>query len=206
MDNLSIKTVNDFLNCGLNVDKEFMLLIQLDGFESSVKEQAQIVNNLLIKTGATDIKIANDENEAEKVWSARNSSFSAATRLAPDVLSDDIIVPRDRLAEMITACREISEKYNEISNQISKQVLRGATGIYSKGMYTNEKKMMLMCIASRREIIEIRQIANKIDPKSFTIIFTACNNISSLIALIFIIQLILTTKTLFLKHFYAPFK
>lgn len=112
MDNLSIKTVNDFLNCGLNVDKEFMLLIQLDGFESSVKEQAQIVNNLLIKTGATDIKIANDENEAEKVWSARNSSFSAATRLAPDVLSDDIIVPRDRLAEMITACREISEKYS----------------------------------------------------------------------------------------------
>ena len=64
----------------------------------------------------------------------------------------------------------ISNKYKEISDEISNQVLRGVTGIYSKGMYTNERKMMLMCIASRREIIEIKQIANKIDSKSFTII------------------------------------
>ena len=64
----------------------------------------------------------------------------------------------------------ISNEYKTISNEISKKVLRGVTGIYSKGMYTNGRKMMLMCIASRREIIEIRQIANKIDPKSFTVI------------------------------------
>jgi len=64
----------------------------------------------------------------------------------------------------------ISNKYKIISDVISKEVLRGVTGIYSKGMYTNERKMMLMCIASRREIIEIRQIANKIDPQSFTVI------------------------------------
>ncbi len=64
----------------------------------------------------------------------------------------------------------ISEEYKKISDEISKEVLRGVTGIYSKGMYTNDKKMMLMCIASRNEVIEIRRIANKIDAKSFTII------------------------------------
>jgi len=64
----------------------------------------------------------------------------------------------------------ISSKYKNISDEISKNVLRGVTGIYSKGMYTNERKIMLMCIASRREIIEIKQIANKIDPQSFTVI------------------------------------
>lgn len=64
----------------------------------------------------------------------------------------------------------ISENYEKISNEIAKKVLRGTTGIYSKGMYTNEEKMMLMCVASRREIIEIRQIAKKIDLKSFVII------------------------------------
>lgn len=61
----------------------------------------------------------------------------------------------------------ISKEYKKISNKIENTVFRGITGIYSKGMYTNEKKMMLMCIASRREVIEIRQIANKIDPSSF---------------------------------------
>ena len=64
----------------------------------------------------------------------------------------------------------ISEKYKDISKQISEKVLRGTTGIYSKGMYTNDKKMMLMCIASRREVIEIRKIANNIDSKSFIVI------------------------------------
>lgn len=61
----------------------------------------------------------------------------------------------------------ISEEYVKISGEIGKKVFRGTTGIYSKGMYTNEKKMMLMCIASRREVIQIKQIANKIDPRSF---------------------------------------
>lgn len=64
----------------------------------------------------------------------------------------------------------ISEKSEKISKEIEKKVLRGTTGIYSKGMYTNEEKMMLMCVASRREIIEIRQIAKKIDLRSFVII------------------------------------
>lgn len=64
----------------------------------------------------------------------------------------------------------ISKEYKKISNKIENTVFRGVTGIYAKGMYTNEKKMMLMCIASRREVIEIRQIAKKIDPSSFTTI------------------------------------
>ena len=64
----------------------------------------------------------------------------------------------------------ISEKYEKISDRIGKEVFRGTTGIYSKGMYTNEEKMMLMCVASRREVINIRQIANKVDSKSFIII------------------------------------
>ena len=64
----------------------------------------------------------------------------------------------------------ISKKHEAISKEISRKVFRGTTGIYSKGMYTNEEKMMLMCVASRREIIEIRQIAKKIDAKSFVII------------------------------------
>jgi len=64
----------------------------------------------------------------------------------------------------------ISDKYQKISDEVTQNVVRGITGIYSKGMYTNEEKTMLMCIASRREVIQIKQIANRIDPKSFTVI------------------------------------
>ena len=67
----------------------------------------------------------------------------------------------------------ISDKYKEISNQIVSEVRRGITGIYSKGMYTNEEKMMLLCVVSRNEVVRIKQISKKIDPFSFIIISNA---------------------------------
>lgn len=67
----------------------------------------------------------------------------------------------------------ISSKYEEIAQMVGKEVKRGATGIYAKGMYTHEEKMMLLCIGSRGEVIKIKQIARKIDPKSFIVILNA---------------------------------
>lgn len=64
----------------------------------------------------------------------------------------------------------ISPKYKEISDEIGNKIYRGVTGISSQGMYTNKKQTMLMCIASRNEVIKIRQIANRIDSKSFSVI------------------------------------
>ena len=64
----------------------------------------------------------------------------------------------------------ISDKYEKISKEIGKSIERGTTGIYSKGMYTDKHRMMIMCISSRGEVIKIRQIANKIDPRSFIVI------------------------------------
>lgn len=64
----------------------------------------------------------------------------------------------------------ISNMYQEIAKEIGKHIKRGTTGIYSKGMYTDKKRMMIMCIASRGEVIRIRQIANKIDKTSFIVI------------------------------------
>lgn len=67
----------------------------------------------------------------------------------------------------------ISDKYLTISDEIIKQIGRGTTGIYAKGMYTNEEKMMLLCVASRNEAMRIKQISKKIDPRSFVIISNA---------------------------------
>lgn len=67
----------------------------------------------------------------------------------------------------------VSEKYKEISEEIAKKIERGVTGIYSKGMYTNEEKMMLWCVVSRNEAVKIKQISKKIDPRSFIVISNA---------------------------------
>lgn len=67
----------------------------------------------------------------------------------------------------------ISEKYDEIAEIINKEVDRGATGIYGKGMYTNQEKMIIMCVANRKHIIRIKEMAKKIDNRAFVIITDA---------------------------------
>ena len=46
----------------------------------------------------------------------------------------------------------ISDKYVEITEKITVEVKRGTTGIYAKGMYTNNEKMVLLCVAGRNEV------------------------------------------------------
>ena len=67
----------------------------------------------------------------------------------------------------------ISDKYERIAEEIGDKIDRGSTGIYAKGMYTNEEKMMLLCVGSRNEIAKIKQIAVSIDKKAFIIISNA---------------------------------
>lgn len=67
----------------------------------------------------------------------------------------------------------VSEKYEEIAKRIGKGINRGSTGIYAKGMYTNTEKMMLLCIASRSEVIAIKQITHAVDKKAFVVIANA---------------------------------
>ena len=67
----------------------------------------------------------------------------------------------------------VSNKYEEIAKTIGEKVQRGTTAIYAKGMYTNEDKMLLWCVASRNEAMRIKQISKRIDPNAFIVISNA---------------------------------
>lgn len=67
----------------------------------------------------------------------------------------------------------VSDKYEEIAKQIGKELKRGSTGLYSKGMYTDNDRMTLICVVSRNEVIKVKGIANKIDHNNFMIVSNA---------------------------------
>lgn len=67
----------------------------------------------------------------------------------------------------------VSNKYKEIAKEVGDKLQRGSTGIYAKGMYTKERRMMLFCVGARNEVARIKQIAVKIDPKAFIVIANA---------------------------------
>lgn len=82
----------------------------------------------------------------------------------------DIIFEGTNFTKMIFI---VSNKYEEIAKNIGTKIGRGSTGIYAQGMYHETDKMILWCVASRREIIRIKQIAKKIDEKAFIVISNA---------------------------------
>lgn len=67
----------------------------------------------------------------------------------------------------------ISNKSQEISQEIGEKIRKGTTGLFGKGMYTNEHKTILLCAASRGDVSRVKQVAKKIDPSSFVIIANA---------------------------------
>ena len=67
----------------------------------------------------------------------------------------------------------ISDKNEEISKAITHDVKRGVTGLYGKGMYSNNNKMVLICAASRGDIAKIKNLAKQIDERCFIVVANA---------------------------------
>ena len=67
----------------------------------------------------------------------------------------------------------ISDRNEEIAEEIGEKVGKGTTGLYGKGMYKDEQKLVLLCAASRGDVSKVKQIARKIDQESFIIIANA---------------------------------
>jgi len=67
----------------------------------------------------------------------------------------------------------ISDKNEEISDIIVNEVKRGVTGLYGKGMYRQKDKLVLICAASRRDVYRIKDLARRIDKRSFIVVANA---------------------------------
>ena len=67
----------------------------------------------------------------------------------------------------------ISEKYEEIANEVLHEMDRGITAIPAKGMYSNDEKNMLVCAVGKKEISILMDIVDKKDPRAFMIVTDA---------------------------------
>ena len=67
----------------------------------------------------------------------------------------------------------ISDKNEQIAEEIGEQVGKGTTGLYGKGMYTDESKLVLICAASRGDVAKVKNVSKKIDSKCFIIVANA---------------------------------
>ena len=93
-------------------EKEAALVIEVDGFESAIEYKQKAIVSILENCNASAIQYSTNDDEYEKIWTARRSSMGACAKLKPNVTTDDVIVPRKNLAELVLGIRAICEKYN----------------------------------------------------------------------------------------------
>jgi glycolate oxidase len=112
MDNKTITTVENFVQIGLPVDAEALLLIEVDGMaEVLVEQEAEAVMEVVRRNNGA-LRLATSEAERDKLWSARRAALPALASLNNTVVLEDATVPRSHITGMLVACADIARKYD----------------------------------------------------------------------------------------------
>ena len=61
----------------------------------------------------------------------------------------------------------LTKKESEVINYVIKDLNRGITSLFAEGEYTHDKKKMLYCIVTARQMIELKNAVYHIDPSAF---------------------------------------
>lgn len=67
----------------------------------------------------------------------------------------------------------ISDHYEKIAEAVMERMERGVTAVNAVGMYSQNKKKMLFCVVSRKEIVQVKEIVEEFDPGAFMIVSDA---------------------------------
>ncbi len=111
MDRKAIHAVEPYVNAGYDMDAEGILLCESDGTPEEVAEEIGRMVAVLENSGASGIRVSQDESERLRFWAGRKAAFPAVGRMTPDYLCMDGTIPRKRLAEMLQAIAGLSAKY-----------------------------------------------------------------------------------------------
>lgn len=112
LDNLSIRAVESKFSKGLPVDAGAILIADVDGnVKEAIDEDLKILGEHFLDAGASQFKIAKDEQEAADIWFARRNCSQSIAMYGTLKLNEDITVPRSKLPALLEGIDEISKKY-----------------------------------------------------------------------------------------------
>ena len=97
----SVRMVNAYSK--LNLEEAPMLLMEFHGSPASVKEQAELVQEIASEHGGTSFDWATTPEARTKLWTARHNAYFAAIQSKPGcrAISTDTCVPISKLADCL---------------------------------------------------------------------------------------------------------
>jgi len=111
MDQLITQAVEAAYHFGFPLDAGAVLIVELDGLSAGLERQAERVMEICKKNRAREVRLAKTDQERMDLWKSRKRAFGAIGRLSPNFITQDGVVPRSKLPEMMRFIRACSEKH-----------------------------------------------------------------------------------------------
>src|SRR5215510_3123524 len=111
MDNLIIRAVEEAFHFGFPTDAGAVLIIELDGLAAGLDPQTGRIMELCKRNHAREVRVARDEAERTALWKSRKRAFGAVGRLAPNYCTQDGVVPRTKVPDILRTITSVAEKY-----------------------------------------------------------------------------------------------
>lgn len=110
LDENGVKAINK--HDKLTLPEKPLLLFEFHGSENSVKEQAEIVQEIAQEHGAIGFEWATRPEDRSRLWQARHNAYFALLQLRPGcrAISTDCCVPISHLAEILLATKADCEQ------------------------------------------------------------------------------------------------
>ena len=112
MDQGIIGALEEAFSFGFPLDAGAVLLIEVDGLDCVVEDEAVTIIDLCMQAGAREVKRSRTDEERLLLWKCRKQAFGAIGRLAPSCCTQDGVVPRTRLPEILQFIIDVSRRYD----------------------------------------------------------------------------------------------
>ncbi len=90
-----------------------MLLIETDGDQATTDASLEKIGELLsAHEGVVDLVVAQDASQRARLWEARRMLSRATRKIAKYKLSEDVVVPRSKIVELLKRVEAIGKKEN----------------------------------------------------------------------------------------------
>jgi glycolate oxidase len=110
MDALCIEAVEAGVSPGFP-EAGAVLIVELDGPEAEVASQFEQVKEICEENDATELRVAEDDEERALFWKGRKAAFGAMGRISNDYYVQDGVIPRTALAEVLQKISDLSAEY-----------------------------------------------------------------------------------------------
>jgi len=99
-------------------EAQALLLAEVDGGDAETLDATQAVRAILERCGATEVRVAADDEERARLWKARKGAFTALATILPDYYTIDGTIPRRCLPEVLDYVYALSKEYGMVVGNV----------------------------------------------------------------------------------------